>query len=219
MERIVVALIVLILVACNASASPSPSAPTASRTEAPTASPTAKAPTLAPTMKPTSGPSTAPTQAPTAPPEPTADLGDFICTYPYAVDGNAGRAQIDDVRVGSHKGYDRIVFQFEEGIPAMDVNVGQPPFTKDPSGLPMTVAGTDFLVFLLRGGTGLDENFDRTYTGPTAFTPDYPVLVQFVQAGDFEAQSEWVAGLTGPACIRVFALSGPDRLTIDLAAQ
>ena len=213
MERIVVALIVLILVACNASASPSPSA-----SLAPTASPT-QAPTTAPTMRPTSGPSREPTQAPTAPPESTADQGDFICAYPYAVNGDAGRAQIDDVHVGSHKGYDRIVFQFEKGIPAMDVNVGQPPFTKDPSGLPMTVAGTDFLVFVLRGGTGLDENFDRTYTGSTAFTPDYPVLVQFVQAGDFEAQSEWVAGLSGPACIRVFALSGPDRLTIDLAAQ
>jgi hypothetical protein len=127
------------------------------------------------------------------------------------------RAQIDDVRVGSHKGYDRIVFQFEKGIPDMDVRVGTPPFTHDPSGLPLEVDGNDFLVFILRGGTGLAPDGRVTYDGRTDFTPDYPILTQFVQAGDFEAQSEWVAGLTGPACMRVFTLKDPARLVIDLA--
>jgi hypothetical protein len=211
-KRIAATLIVFILAACTASTSPSPSAsiaPSAEATQAPTA----------PTATPTSVPTVSPTTATTTPPEPTADLGDFICSYPYAVDGNAGRAHIDDVRVGSHKGYDRIVFQFEAGIPAIDVKVGRPPFTYDPSGLPMAVDGSDFLVFILRGGTGLTPNGRVTYDGPTDFTPDYPLLVQFIQAGDFEAQSEWVAGLTGPACIRVFTLRRPDRLVIDLAAK
>ena len=83
----------------------------------------------------------------------------------------------------------------------------------------MPVAGKDFLVFILRGGTGLGPSGRVTYDGPTDFTPGYPILVQFVQAGDFEAQSEWVAGLTGPVCIRVFTLTGPDRLVVDLAAK
>ena len=175
-----------------------------------------------PTTKPTATASEAPTAASeTVPPEPTSDLGDFICTYPYAVDGNADRAQIDDVRVGSHSGYDRIVFQFEKGIPALDVKVGKPPFTRDPSGLPMPVAGKDFLVFLLRGGTGLGPSGRGHLRRPdglhAAATPMHSV--QFIQAGDFEAQSEWVAGLTGPACIRVFALTDPDRLVVDLEAR
>jgi hypothetical protein len=211
-KRIAATLIVLILAACTASTSPSPSAsitPSALPTQAPTA-PSTATPTPTPT----------PTPSPTTAAEPTAgDLGDFICNYPYAVDGNAGRAHINAVRVGSHKGYDRIVFQFEAGIPTMDVRVGRPPFTYDPSGLPMRVDGSDFLVFILRGGTGLTPNGRVTYDGPTDFTPDYPILVQFIQAGDFEAQSEWVAGLTGPACIRVFTLRRPDRLVIDLAAE
>lgn len=214
MKRTAAALLVVVLAACTATASPSPSG---------SLEPTLSAPTTAPTTKPTStasnAPTAAPATAPSAPPEPTADLGDFVCTYPYAVDGTAGRAQIDDVRVGTHPGYDRIVFQFEGGIPAMDVKVGKPPFTYDPSGLPMPVAGTDFLVFLLRGGTGLAPDGRVTYDGPTDFTPDYPILVQFIQAGDYEAQSEWVAGLSQPACIRVFTLTGPDRLVIDLAAK
>ncbi|MET1232886.1 MAG: hypothetical protein ABWY52_08570 [Candidatus Limnocylindrales bacterium] len=209
MKRIAAALLVLVLAACTASDSPSPSEsvmPSASSSSTP---PTQATPTAAST----------PASTTAAPPEPTADLGEFICRYPYAVDGNVSRAQIDAVRVGTHSGYDRIVFGFEDGIPALDVNVGAPPLTYDPSGLPMEVAGNDFLIFILRGGTGVGPSGRVTYDGPTDFTPDHPVLVQFVQAGDFEAQSEWVAGLTGPACIRVFALSDPDRLVIDLAAQ
>ncbi len=140
------------------------------------------------------------------------------------MDGNAERAHISDVRVGAHEGYDRIVFEFEKGIPALDVKVGKPPFTKDPSGLPLKVDGERFLVFILRGGTAVTPNGRVTYDGRTNFRLDRPPLVQFVQAGDFEAQSEWVAGLTKPVgmtepgCIRVFALSDPDRLVIDLAA-
>lgn len=207
MKPIAAALLCLVLAGCTASVSPSPSGSVALPTS----------PGSTPTTEPagTDGQTT----DPAAPSEPTEDLGEFICSYPYAVDGNVVRAQIDAVRVGTHTGYDRIVFGFEEGIPALDVKVGTPPLTYDPSGLPMEVAGNDFLVFILRGGTGLDPAGRVTYYGPTDFTPDYPVLVQFIQAGDFEAQSEWVAGLTGPACIRVFTLTGPNRLVIDLAAQ
>jgi hypothetical protein len=210
MKRITAALLVLVLAACTATTSPSPSSPL---------EPTPSAATTQPTAKPTSAATRAPTSAPSLPPEPTADLGSFVCSYPYAVDGTAGRAQIGEVRVGTHAGYDWIVFQFENGIPALDVKVGTPPFTHDPSGLPMPVAGSDFLVFLLRGGTGLAPDGRVTYSGPTDFKPGYPILVQFIQAGDFEAQSEWVAGLSQPACIRVFTLTGPDRLVIDLAAK
>ena len=218
MKHLVVGLLALVLAGCSATGSPPP----------PTSSASNEAPTASPTLAPSDQPTAAPTSPQTAEPEPTADLGDFNCSYPYAVDGNAERAQIRDVRVGAHEGYDRIVFEFEKGIPAMDVTVGTPPFTKDPSGLPLTVDGERFLVFILRGGTGITPDGRVTYDGPTdfrpGFVPDHPPLVQLVQAGDFEAQSEWVAGLTKPVgmtepgCIRVFALSDPDRLVIDLAA-
>ena len=222
MRRSSAALLVLVLAACTASTSPSPDGSLGPTTSAATTAP----PTTATT--PTAEPTPAPTSTPSTPPEPTAGLGDFVCSFPYAVDGNAERAQISDVRVGAHEGYDRIVFEFEKGIPALDVKVGKPPFTKDPSGLPLEVAGDVFLVVTLRGGTALTPTGQVTYDGPTdftpGFTPDHPPLVRFVQAGDFEAQSEWVAGLTKPVgmtepdCIRVFALSDPDRLVIDLAA-
>lgn len=216
MKRLAAAALAIVLAACTTGGSPTPSA------VPPTATPTAKATpsaTKAPTPAPTKAPTAAPTKASTPAPEPTDALGPFDCSYPRHIEGTVGRAHISDVRVGAHEDYDRIVFEFEKGIPTMDVRPGMPPFTYDPSGLPLEVAGNDFLIFILRGGTGITPEGRVTYAGPTVFTPRYPLLVEFVQAGDFEAQSEWVAGLTGPACMRVFTLTNPDRLVIDLAAE
>jgi hypothetical protein len=55
-----------------------------------------------------------------------------------------------------------------------------------------------------------------SYEGPTEFAPGFPTLTELKQAGDFEAVSEWVIGMTGPACHRLFILDSPSRLVIDL---
>lgn len=211
MARFMPLLASLLLVACTATATPTPTpTPTTGPTQGPTTTPGAPTPT--PTIAPT------PTPA-----EPTDGLAEFICQYPFALEGTVDRAQITDVRGGAHAGYDRIVFQFAEGppaaVPRVEIRVGTPPFTYDPSGLPLSVSGSSFLIIVLRLGTGLDPNGVQTYTGETDFPTGFPVLQHLVQAGDFEALSEWVAGLTGPACIRVTVLANPSRLVIDLAAQ
>jgi hypothetical protein len=116
-------------------------------------------------------------------------------------------------------GYDRIVFEFQgPGIPQVTLRAGTPPFTFDPSGLPMPVRGRTFLVLVLHGATGITPDGRVTYSGPTDFQPVFQTLIEFKQAGDFEAVSEWVAGLSIPtnACQRVFVLKGPTRLVIDL---
>jgi hypothetical protein len=125
------------------------------------------------------------------------------------------------VRVGSHgagsTGYDRIVFEFQgPGIPEVALRVGTPPFTHDPSGLPLTVQGSSFLVLVLHGASAITPEGQMTYTGLTDFKPGFPVLTEFEEVGDFEAVTQWVAGLTGPACHRVFVLKNPSRLVIDL---
>jgi hypothetical protein len=158
--------------------------------------------------------------APTAP-EPTVGLAPFDCALPVKMPATVNRAQIADVRVGSHgsgsTGYDRIVFEFQgPGIPQVTLQAGKPPFTQDPSGLPLSVQGSSFLVLVLHGATGITPEGQMTYTGLTDFNPGFPALTEFKQSGDFEAVSEWVAGLTGPACHRVFVLTNPTRLVIDL---
>jgi len=154
-------------------------------------------------------------------PEPTADLTPFNCNLPASLPATVDRAQILDVRVGSHgagpSGYDRMVFEFKgPGIPKVTLRAGTPPFTQDPSGLPLPVRGSSFLVLVLHGATGITPEGTITYTGPTDFTPGLPALTEFRQAGDFEAVSEWVAGLAGPSCHRLFVLQNPTRLVIDV---
>jgi hypothetical protein len=154
-------------------------------------------------------------------PEPTAQLAQFDCSPSASLPATVDRAQIVDVRVGSHgsgaSGYDRIVFEFQgSGIPEVTLRGGKPPFTKDPSGLPLPVRGTSFLVLVLHGGTAITPDGTMTYSGSTDFTPGFPALTEFVEAGDFEAVSEWVAGLGGPSCHRLFVLTNPTRLVLDV---
>lgn len=181
-------------------------------------------PTIAPTPTPTATASPSPTAAtspaPTAP-EPTVGLVPFDCALPVSMSATVTRAQITDVRVGSHgsgsTGYDRIVFEFQgRGIPQVTLRAGTPPFTKDPSGLPLPVQGSSFLVLVLHGATAITPEGKMTYTGLTDFKPGFPELTEFTEAGDFEAVTEWVAGLSSPSCHRVFVLQNPTRLVIDL---
>lgn len=154
-------------------------------------------------------------------PEPTTGLAPFTCALPASLPATVDRAQIADVRVGSHgsgaSGYDRIVFEFQgAGIPEVLLGAGTPPFTRDPSDLPLPVRGTSFLVLVLRGATAVTPVGTITYGGPTDFTPGFPALTELKEGGDFEAVSTWVAGLAGPTCHRLFVLTNPTRLVIDL---
>lgn len=227
MKRTVASLAILALLAGSALAGCAPAAtPTAGETPTASASPatpTASASTAPPSATPGSPsavPAT-PTPGPTAP-EPTVGLVPFSCALPVSLPATVNRAQIVDVRVGTHgtgpSGYDRIVFEFQgSGIPEVTLRVGKPPFTFDPSGLPMSVCGRSFLVLVLHGGTGITPDGKVTYAGSTDFQPNFPALTEFKQAGDFEAVSEWVAGVSPVrVCQRVFVLKGPTRLVIDV---
>jgi hypothetical protein len=187
--------------------------------------PIALEPSAEPTPTATASPSASPSASAASPvptaPEPTVGLVPFDCALPVEMPATVNRAQIADVRVGSHgagsTGYDRIVFEFlGPGIPEVTLRAGTPPFTHDPSGLPLSVQGSSFLVLVLHGATAITPDGKMTYTGLTDFKPGFPTLTEFTEAGDFEAVSEWVAGLTGPSCNRVFVLKNPTRLVIDL---
>ena len=156
--------------------------------------------------------------APSAEPVPSDALGPFSCDLPVVEDATVGRAQIVDVRVGTHPGYDRVVFEFADGLPEISLDRATPPFTQDASGLPIDVEGTSFLRLTMRGGTKQTEDGTSSYDGPTDFDPAFPMLVDLTEGGDFEAQSTWYLGLNGEACPRVILLTedGAPRLVIDV---
>jgi hypothetical protein len=153
---------------------------------------------------------------PTAEPVASEDLEAFTCDLPIVEDGTVGVANIVDVRVGTHDGYDRVVFEFEQGTPELTLDRAEPPFTEDASGLPMAVDGDAFLGLRMRGGTKQTDSGTSSYDGPTDIAPGFPALVHLIEGGDFERQSTWYLGLTGESCVRVLLLDAPPRLVIDV---
>lgn len=148
--------------------------------------------------------------------EPSDDLGPFNCELPITGGGSTERANIVDVRVGEHTGFDRIVFEFEGGIPEYEIEEASPPFIEDPRGEEVEVRGDAHLQLTLRGGTKQGDDGTSTYPGRTTFYAGFRQLVQLEETSDFEAQAIWVIGMSGDTCVRVLTLSGPDRLVIDL---
>lgn len=153
-----------------------------------------------------------------AEPVPSTELGAFSCQLPVVEDATVARAQITDVRFGAHAEYDRVVFEFADGLPEFSLDRAVPPFAHDASGMPVEVDGSSFLRLTMRGGTRQTEDNTSSYDGPTDFDPGLATLVDLVEGGDFEAQSTWYLGLSSEACVRVIRLTddGAPRLVIDV---
>jgi hypothetical protein len=186
----------------------------------PTATPTASVSTLpsagteSPAIPSQGAESFAP--VPTSEPIPSDELEAFTCELPIVEPGSAAVANIVDVRVGTHDGYDRVVFEFEQGTPELTLDRAEPPFTQDASGLPIEVDGESFLGLSMRGGTKQTDEGTSSYDGPTDISPGFAMLMDLVEGGDFERQSTWYLGLSDEACVRVLLLDAPPRLVIDV---
>jgi hypothetical protein len=126
------------------------------------------------------------------------------------------RAQITDVRVGTHDGYDRVVFEFDSGLPDAVIEGVLAPFYADASGLEIEVTGSAFLKVRMHGASKVSPEGAVTYGGSTNFEPEFDRLLQLLEGGDFEAESTWYLGLDGGSCFRVLTLSDPSRLVIDI---
>jgi hypothetical protein len=205
--RGVTVLATLLLAAC---AAPAPTTPTTPTTPAPTLpAPTTPAPTL---------------PAPTSVPTPAVSAPPFACEGTVGRPGTVPIARISGLTVANEAGIGRITFTFRPNgnvaaLPQAEIRPGTPPFTKDPSGLPLDVAGTAFVVITLQGGTALDDDFNPTFEGPFDFTPGGSPIVEVRRAGDFEAVSSWVVGLTGLPCVRILPPDGSGRLVIEIREE
>ncbi len=200
----------IVLAGCTAG-SPSPAATAPSASAIGSASPV---PSTSASASASVESSTSATAAPSD--EPAGSLPPFACVATVTIPKTADRAQITDVRVGTHDGYDRIVFEFASGIPQTVIQAVLPPFYQDASGLPLAVSGTAFLKMTMTGGTKVSLSGGLTYTGTTDFHPAFARLVQLIEGGDFEAISSWYLGLNGGGCIRVVTLTSPSRVVIDI---
>jgi hypothetical protein len=130
-------------------------------------------------------------------------------------------ALLDRIAVGRHEGYDRVVFQFTNGLPGYRVEYVQPPLKEDGSGKPVSVTGNAVVVVRMEPASGFDLNTAEgvmVYKGPKridATSAGTSVVQELVRTGDFEAVLSWAIGLTDKVDFKVTTASSPSRLIVD----
>ena len=147
----------------------------------------------------------------TPPTPPGTNLPDFACAD--ASGGKTGVANTITARAGEQGGYDRFVLQFDPVVPSYTVKrQAKPEFPLGASGQTVTLSGTAGVLVTVHSATGA-----TTFTGSMDLIhPEFQVLKEARQTQDFEGYVSWGLGLSRPACMRVFTLTDPARLVVDL---
>ena len=130
-------------------------------------------------------------------------------------------ALLNRVAAARHEGYDRVVFQFRNGLPGYRVEYVEPPLHEDGSGNEIAVAGSAFVLVTMQPASGFDLSTgdgELVYEGPrriAAADVGTSVVREVVRTGDFEAMLGWAVGLDTRVDFRVRTLDAPPRLVID----
>lgn len=122
-----------------------------------------------------------------------------------------------DVRVAEHESFDRIVLEFKgTGVPGWAVNYVDEAVL-DGSGETVALGG-DTILDIYASGTIYPGSSGIYYSGPRHFVPGNGGDVNDVWVGGtFEGYTQLLAGIDGaPAPFRVFALTDPSRLVVDV---
>lgn len=140
--------------------------------------------------------------------------------YPSSV-GTDGPLFPTGVRVASHDGYDRVVVDFEgTGTPGWMVRYVDEPVADD-SGQEVDLDGDAILRIDASGlSTPATEDFDVAQIASGHYDTGQADRVQDVYAsGIFEGWSGSLVGLDEQAQFRVFTLTEPTRLVVDISTE
>lgn len=124
-----------------------------------------------------------------------------------------------EVRAFSHEVFDRVVWEFDDlNVPGYHLEYVDRPVRECGSGEVVEVAGEGWLRVRLEPARAHEfigeraqvtvRDRDRRY--------DFPILRQLTIICDFEAQVEWVLGVSSPNRYRVTELHEPARLVVDV---
>jgi len=155
----------------------------------------------------------------TAPKEP----GD---TSPETFEGVAGVTEVKrlemepvilkEIRTGSHPQFDRVVFEFQgDKVPGYRVEFVKKPLVTCGAGDTVQVNGSDYLSVRLLPAQA-HTNDGKATINQREFTPNMQVIKQMKSLCDFEADVQWVLGLSSANHYRVLELLNPSRLVVDV---
>ena len=128
---------------------------------------------------------------------------------------NQPAAKLAAVRTGTHEGFDRVVFEFDERVPGYHIEYIDQPVRKCGSGKVTPLAGDGWLEVRMYPAKAHTEQGQPTVSNRERM-PKLPVLWELELTCDFEAVVTWVFGVESPNRYQVRELSSPPRLVIDL---
>lgn len=134
----------------------------------------------------------------------------------YAPPEGAPELTLEDVRVGSHETYDRVVFEFSgTGLPGYRVQYTEEAL-QQASGHALAVTGNDILEVLVEGTPmgSLPNNPSLVSVGPYQLATGNVAGV--TNGGTFENQSQFFIGLDQQRPFEVTVMDNPTRLVIDV---
>ncbi|MCW3065736.1 MAG: Peptidoglycan-binding domain 1 protein [Solirubrobacterales bacterium] len=135
-------------------------------------------------------------------------------TAPKSSPGSGGQAELSGVDAGCHATFDRLVVRARFATSSYDVRYVNR-IIADPSGVPVALLGTTRIRVVIRNARGHTNG--GTNLLPGLVTPLCPNLRQIRKAGDFEGVVSFGLGLRHKTGFRVFRLSGPTRIVVDVA--
>jgi hypothetical protein len=135
-------------------------------------------------------------------------------TAPKTAPARGDAALLYDAATGCHATFDRFVIRARFATPGYDVRYVRR-VVADPSGRSVSLLGAARIrvAFNLAGG---HDNRGRNLLAAT-LTPRCPSLLQVKKAGDFEGTVSFGLGLRRKTGFRVFRLTNPTRVVIDVA--
>lgn len=146
-----------------------------------------------------------------------ADLGAPTSTRTRTVERSpAPTPRLVDITTGRHAAYDRVVFTFRGNAPGYTVGYVRR-VRADGSGELVRLRGHANLFVRLTPADAHNRAGEATYDGPHRIYPGYPQLREVAFVGDFEATVSIGLGLRTKTGFRVFTLSSPTRIVVDVA--
>lgn len=149
-----------------------------------------------------------------------ADTGTWTAGVTRVERTYVGVGTVVATRIARNEGYERLVLELAPGdtLPGYHIEYVDRPVRQCGSGNVVRLAGDAWLSVRLEPARAHTEEGQPTVR-QRRLAPRQPVILEAVLTCDFEAQVEWVLGVSSPNRYRVLELSDPARLVVDIRSD
>jgi hypothetical protein len=142
--------------------------------------------------------------------------GGLVAAAPAPADSHL-TPLLTGIRTGLHPGFDRVVLDMSGPPPTATQWQHSDELIEDPTGEIVWLTGADFVAVVVHGAAAHDNLGNPTYLGPEKFrTRNLTNVMAVALTGDFEATLGVGVGTKHRSWVRVFTLSAPTRVVIDV---